>query len=59
MGSWAIGRVWGPLGGWVGMVSTGGALGAMTAKQRCKNCLDMPIPDMYHARVPPADCSRA
>lgn len=51
-GSCAIGRVGGPPGGWVGIVSTGGALGAMTAEQRCKNCPDVRIPAMYHTGVP-------
>lgn len=30
MGSWSMGRVGGPPGGWVGMVSTGGVPGAVT-----------------------------
>lgn len=58
MGFWAMGRVREPPEPWVGMISTGGALGAMTAKQHCENCLDVHIPDMYYVRVPLPVCSR-
>jgi len=57
MCSWDMDRVGGAPEGWIGMVSTGGILEAITAKQNHKNCLDWHIPDLYHVRVPLPGCS--